>query len=51
MADDSVLIVDIGSASVKAGFAGDDAPCAVFPSIAQKSARGAVVRTLLYVTN
>ena len=35
MADDSIqaLVVDNGSGMCKAGFAGDDAPRAVFPSI------------------
>ena len=35
MGDDDVaaLVVDNGSGMVKAGFAGDDAPRAVFPSI------------------
>ena len=35
MAEDEVaaLVVDNGSGMCKAGFAGDDAPCAVFPSI------------------
>jgi len=35
MADDEVaaLVVDNGSGMCKAGFAGDDAPRAVFPSI------------------
>jgi hypothetical protein len=35
MADDEVaaLVIDNGSGMVKAGFAGDDAPRAVFPSI------------------
>jgi len=35
MADDDVagLVVDNGSGMCKAGFAGDDAPRAVFPSI------------------
>lgn len=33
--DDSIsaLVVDNGSGMVKAGFAGDDAPRAVFPSV------------------
>ena len=31
--DGSVLIIDNGSSMCKAGFAGDDAPRAVFPSI------------------
>ena len=35
MADDNVaaLVIDNGSSTCKAGFAGDDAPRAVFPSI------------------
>ena len=35
MGDDEVvaLVIDNGSGSCKAGFAGDDAPRAVFPSI------------------
>ena len=35
MADDEIvgLVVDSGSGMCKAGFAGDDAPRAVFPSI------------------
>ena len=31
--DDFALVVDSGSGMCKAGFAGDDAPRAVFPSI------------------
>ncbi len=31
--EQSALVVDNGSGMVKAGFAGDDAPRAVFPSI------------------
>ena len=31
----AVLVVDNGSGMVKAGFAGDDAPRAVFPSIVE----------------
>ena len=41
--EENVLVVDVGSASVKAGFAGDDSPSITFPSIAQKSARGVLV--------
>lgn len=35
MADEEIvaLVVDNGSGMRKAGFAGDDAPCTVFPSI------------------
>ena len=32
------VVIDNGSGMVKAGFAGDDAPCAVFPSMEQKDA-------------
>ena len=32
-AADQTVIVDNGSGMMKAGFAGDEAPCAVFPSI------------------
>lgn len=32
-ADTSALVIDNGSGMCKAGFAGDDAPRAVFPSI------------------
>ena len=33
MAENQAIVIDNGSASIKAGFAGDDAPRAVFPSI------------------
>ena len=46
MTEESVIVVDVGSASVKAGFAAEDAPCSVFPSIAAKSARGVLVRLI-----
>ena len=38
MADDDVaaLVIDNGSGMCKAGFAGDDAPRAVFPSIVRR---------------
>ena len=41
MCDDDVqaLVVDNGSGMCKAGFAGDDAPFAVFPSIVGRSRR------------
>ena len=32
-ADLSIIIIDNGSYSIKAGFAGDDKPSAIFPSI------------------
>ena len=31
--DGAAIVVDNGSATIKAGFAGDDAPRSVFPSI------------------
>ena len=33
MEDVAALVVDNGSSMVKAGFAGADAPCAIFPSV------------------
>ncbi|XP_063689599.1 actin-like [Bolinopsis microptera] len=38
--DEAVLVVDNGSGMVKAGYAGDDAPQAVFPSIVGRSNMG-----------
>mmetsp|Transcript_5450 Transcript_5450/g.8979 ORF Transcript_5450/g.8979 Transcript_5450/m.8979 type:complete len:375 (-) Transcript_5450:367-1491(-) len=40
MSDIPVLVVDVGSASLKAGYAGDDSPVTVIPSTAQKCAKG-----------
>ena len=31
--EEQTVIIDNGSGMMKAGFAGDEAPCAVFPSI------------------
>ena len=47
MADDEVaaLVCDNGSGMVKAGFAGDDAPRAVFPSVI-----GRLPKTLLFAS-
>jgi actin-related protein len=39
MMDEAILVVDIGSSSVKAGYSGEDVPSFVFPSTL---ARGAV---------
>lgn len=44
MSDIPVLVVDVGSASLKAGYAGDDSPVTVIPSMAQKCAKGVEVR-------
>ncbi len=37
MIEDTVLVVDIGSSSVKAGFSGEDVPAFVFPSTTGKA--------------
>ena len=34
------IVMDMGTAMIKAGFAGDDAPRAVFPSIVGRSEQG-----------
>ena len=44
MSDEPVIVVDVGSASVKAGFAGDDVPTSIFPSIVNKPVTGIDVR-------
>lgn len=36
MSEYPVVVIDIGSASVKAGWAGDDVPSVIFPSVAAK---------------
>ena len=36
MAEVCTVVVDVGSSSVKAGYAGDDIPCLIFPSVNQK---------------
>ena len=36
MADETVIVVDIGCASTKAGYAGDDVPTSIFPSFIHK---------------
>lgn len=40
MTDSVVLVVDAGTASLKAGYAGEDAPATIIPSVAQKCANG-----------
>mmetsp|Transcript_14429 Transcript_14429/g.15101 ORF Transcript_14429/g.15101 Transcript_14429/m.15101 type:complete len:391 (+) Transcript_14429:27-1199(+) len=37
---ETVLVVDVGSASLKAGYAGEDNPATIIPSIAQKFPHG-----------
>ena len=37
---ETVLVVDVGSASLKAGYAGDDAPITYIPSVPQKYPSG-----------
>lgn len=36
MAETCTIVVDVGSSSVKAGYAGDDVPCAIFPAVMQR---------------
>lgn len=33
--DESIIVLDVGSSSVKAGFSGEDTPRVVFPSVAE----------------
>ena len=40
--DAATVVIDNGSAMCKAGFAGDDVPCAVFPSVIGTSRRDGV---------
>ena len=51
MCDDDVtaLVVDNGSGMCKAGFAGDDAPRAVFPSIVGRPRHQVRNQSLYYV--
>ena len=47
MCDDDIaaLVIDNGSGMCKAGFAGDDAPRAVFPSIVGRPRHQVIVKT------
>jgi actin-related protein len=40
MSSETVLVVDIGSASLKAGYAGEDTPATIIPSIPHKYPHG-----------
>lgn len=40
MTDEPVIVIDMGSSSVKAGYSGDDVPVSIFPSVMQKWAPG-----------
>lgn len=52
LGDEAVPVVcDNGTGMVKAGFAGDDAPRAVFPSMVGRRHRGAMVGMGHYCTN
>jgi actin-related protein len=44
MSHETVLVVDVGSASLKAGYAGEDTPATIIPSVAQKYPHGVEVR-------
>lgn len=48
MSDGPVLVVDVGSASLKAGYAGDDSPVTIIPSVGVKCAKGMEV-SLIYL--
>jgi len=52
MADDEIaaLVIDNGSGMCKAGFAGDDAPRAVFPSIVGRPRHQVRFKTILFLT-
>lgn len=43
MTTETVLVVDVGSASLKAGYAGEDTPVTIIPSIPQKFSNGVEV--------
>lgn len=45
MSEVPVLVVDVGSASLKSGYSGEDAPATIIPSVAQKCANGLEVNT------
>ncbi len=48
MSEDSVLVVDVGSSSVKAGYCGEDIPSFVFPStVSIPTSRNVEVSTIL----
>ena len=44
MSDELIAVVDVGSASTKAGFSGHDVPESVFPSALTKWSRGTEVK-------
>lgn len=47
MAEDAVLVVDVGSSSLKAGYSGEDIPSYVFPStVSMPSARNVEVNEI-----
>ena len=47
MSDLPVLVADVGSSSLKAGYAGEDSPATVIPSTGQKCAKGLEVSELI----
>ncbi|KAI6648677.1 actin [Oopsacas minuta] len=48
---DDILVIDNGSAMIKAGFAGDDAPRAVFPAIVGRHRHNVIGLDRVYVGN
>ena len=51
MADEHVIVVDMGTSSVKVGYSGDDVPNSVFPSSVQKWGPGVDVSNALPQNN
>ena len=49
--DVAALVIDNGSGMCKAGFAGDDAPRAVFPSIVGRPRHQVNLNTLFIISN
>jgi actin-related protein len=47
MSDETVIVVDIGCASTKAGYAGEDVPSSIFPSVTHKWRVG--VEVIVYI--
>jgi actin-related protein len=49
MSSETVLVVDIGSASLKAGYAGEDTPATIIPSIPHKYPHGLEVEEYSFI--
>jgi len=51
MSEESILVVDIGSSSVKAGYSGEDVPSYVFPSTLMRNSQQKYAEVSWYVIN